>query len=152
MWYLLGAKQNFWWQSPEKQRCYLLDTRFKVYMPEVNDRDTSSTMNRLITAQPYYIYVWHVFFVPISLFFTISCSLSPPCSLVLCLFHILCFSSITFLPLPSSSIPPFFALFPCFSECRHGRYNSNMDTSCAWSVGFSFTSWAPVDIQHMFKS
>lgn len=23
-----------------------------------------------------------------------------------------------------------------------------MNTSCAWSVGFSFTSWAPVDIQH----
>lgn len=33
------------------------DTRFKVYMSEVNDRDRSSTMNRLIMAQPYYIYV-----------------------------------------------------------------------------------------------
>lgn len=151
MWYLLGAKQNFWWQSPEKQRCQIQGLKYTCLKWMIGT-DQVQWIDWLWHSHIIYMYSMFSLFLLVFFFFTISCSLSPPCSLVLCLFHILCFSSITFLPLPSSSIPPFFALFPCFSECRHGRCNSNMDTSCAWSVGFSFTSWAPVDIQHMFKS
>lgn len=43
---------------------------------------------------------------------------------------------------------PLYRLSPRLCQRRAAECDFNMNTACAWRVGFSFTSWAPVDIQH----
>lgn len=92
---------------------------------------------------------------------TISCLTSHPLSALSFLYlNTLFWLNFFFSLSPLCSLPPspFFTLYtlnsyPVFVSADRAECNFNMDTSsCAQSAGFSFTSWSPMDIQHMFKS